>query len=177
MFCNQFLTIIDHSCLYLMFLNASSGVLNVSQSSSLLSGVTGEYNIWGLFENTHIAVLSSLCLNCLPVSYLRLNTAQTGRRLLYAASWSDAFQCLIPHYQSSSLITHLYLAWPLASHQGPQSAPLTTLHWFLQQLPALLRAQLMGATAGTDVSWPAILITLVCYIPHIPDMGTLTPPG
>ena len=162
-----------------MFLNASSGVMNVSQSSSLLSVVTGEYNTWGLFENTS---LSSLCLNCLPVSYLRLNTAQTGRRLLYAASWFNAFMQhpdSMPYssLQSSSLITHLYLAWPLASHQGPQSAPLTTLHWFLQQLPALLRAQLKGATAGTDVSWPAILITLVCYIPHIPDMGTLTPPG
>ena len=162
-----------------MFLNASSGVMNVSQSSSLLSVVTGEYNTWGLFENTS---LSSLCLNCLPVSYLRLNAdnLQTGRRLLYAASWFNAFMQhpdSMPYssLQSSSLITHLYLAWPLASHhhfhvhvtshQGPQ---LTTLHWFLQQLPALLRAQLKGAAAGTDV---------VCYTPHLPDMGTLTPPG
>ena len=155
-----------------MFLNASSGVLNVSQSLSLLSVVTGEYNIWGLFENTS---LSSLCLNCLPVSYLRLNTAQTGRRLLYAASWYDAFQCLSSRsyssLQSSSLITHLYGAWPLASHistwvsisPGP---PICSIDYIALILAATASA-FKGSVTGCDC-WHGCIVTS-----HLDHLGLL----
>ena len=151
-----------------MFLNASSGVMNVSQSSSLLSVVMDEYNIWGLFENTS---LSSLCLNCLPVSYLRLNTAQTGRRLLHAASWSNAFQCLIPHYQSTPLITHLYGAWPLASHistwvsisPGP---PICSIDYIALILAATASA-FKGSVTGCDC-WHRCIVTS-----HLDHLGLL----